>query len=44
MGESGKVDGWMPRFIMPPLDLGAPADYHAPEPGPDFDIPVTTKT
>lgn len=43
MGDNGKVDGWQPRFIMSPLNLGIP-DYTGPEPGPDIDIPVTPRS
>lgn len=44
MADNGKVDGWQPRFIMPPLNLNAPDDFGGPETGPSIDIPVTPRT
>ncbi len=39
MGDNGKVDGWMPRFIMSPLYLDRLGDDPF-ESGPDLDVPV----
>ncbi|EPO7850340.1 hypothetical protein [Pseudomonas aeruginosa] len=44
MGENGKVDGWQPRFIMPPLNLNAPDDFDGPDSSPTIDIPVTPRS
>jgi len=45
MGQNDKVDGWEPRFIMPPLSIDAPDnDFDQPDAGPDINIPVTPRS
>lgn len=44
MGENERVDGWAPRFIMPPLHIDESNDLPGPDSSPDIDIPVTPKT
>ncbi|MGE8410183.1 MAG: hypothetical protein ACN6QH_24450 [Pseudomonas sp.] len=44
MADNGKVDGWQPRFIMPPLNLNAPEDFGGSDTSPSIDIPVTPRT
>lgn len=44
IGSDGRIDGWLERIILPPVDRDQLPDVVPKDSGPDIDIPVVRKT